>query len=142
MLAPHPAPVMPLEVPAEIDNSSNRAVLAHLAGKSAHSDVGEVLVNAAKPLGAASLFCPDWNACRYVVASTGGVVFAFAVGMSQLAFRLDATMRERALVTGGVPIVGCGEGWVAFTLFRSDWPQVDTNFWALKAYAFAREGAK
>ena len=132
---------MPQEIPAALNIDANRAVFAHLADKSAHSDVGDALRAAIRPLGGAQLFCPDWQAYRYVAASTVGTIFAFAAGMSQLAFRLDEPLRERALATGAAPLAECGSGWVAFTLFRADWPAVDAEFWALKAYDCARRAA-
>lgn len=128
--------------PNALNTDTNRAVLAHLADKSAHSDVAEVLRTAVKPLGDVQLFCPDWQSYRYVAASTKDVIFTFAIGMNTLAFRLDATMRARALENGASPHAECGPDWVAFTLFQSDWPATDTGFWALKAYVSAREASR
>lgn len=132
---------MPSEIPAALLNESNNAVLAYLAVKSAHSDIATELEAAVKPLGGAQLYCPDWQSYRYVTASTGGIVFAFAEGMNRIAFRLEDSMRRRALKSGAVALAECGPEWAAFTLFRSDWPAVDTAFWALKAYDFARRPA-
>lgn len=107
---------------------------------SAHSDVAGVLGNAVKGLGDARVFCPDWQAYRYVVASTKGVIFGLAVGMDTIAFRLDPRMRQRALLTGGVPYPECGEEWVAVVHHQpdADWPAVDVRFWAQKSYVHAR----
>jgi hypothetical protein len=66
------------------------------------------------------------------------VIFAFAEGMSRLAFRLNESLVPRAIASGAEPLAECGSEWVAFTLFRPDWPEVDTAFWALKAYDCAR----
>lgn len=129
-------------IPEEILTSpANRNVLAYLADKSAHSDIVDVLRAAVRPLGDVQLFCPDWQAYRYVVASTGGIIFGVAVGMDTVAFRLDARMRERALATGGETLAEYGPEWVAVVhrLPDSDWPAVDVAFWARKAYVFARE---
>jgi len=52
---------------------------------------------------------------------------------------LDERMKDRALASGGVTFPECGPEWVSFTLFRSDWPKVDIEFWARKAYVAARE---
>ena len=126
-------------LPAELKTSINRQVLDHLEGLSAHSDVAEALTAALKPLGDVQIFCPDWQQYRYVVASTKGIIFALAVGMKTTAFRLDEPMKARALASGGEPYAECGTQWVSFTLFRSDWPKVDIEFWARKAYVAARE---
>lgn len=61
----------------------NAAVWRHLEHRSAHSDLVDVLRSAVKPLGDVQLFCPDWQACRYVVASTKGVIFGLAAGMDR-----------------------------------------------------------
>lgn len=108
---------------------------------SAHSDTAAVLRGAVKLLGDVQLFCPDWHPYRYVVASTGGVIFGLAVGMDTVAFRLDERMKGRALLTGGVIYAECGSEWVAVMhhLPDSDWLVVDVRFWALKAYVYARE---
>ena len=127
------------EVPAALDTSINRAVLRHLEGMSAHSDVAEALVMALKPLGDVQIFCPDSQRYLYVAASTKGVIFAFAVGMNTACFRLDERMKARALASGAAPYPDCGDRWVSFALFRDDWPKVDMEFWARKAYVAARE---
>ena len=130
---------MAQNVPVELQTSTNRQVLDHLEGLSAHPDVAEALTAALQPLGDVQIFCPDSQQYRYVVASTKGVIIALAVGMNTPGFRLDERMKARALASGGVPYAECGPQWVSFTLFRSDWPKVDIEFWARKAYVAARE---
>ena len=119
----------------------NKQVLAYVKDLSAHSDVTDTLLAAIKPLGDVQVFCPDFAAYRYVVVSTKGVVFGFAIGMDTIAFRLDERMKSRALSTGGIPCQECGDDWIAVMHKRqdSDWPAVDVRFWALKAYVHARE---
>jgi hypothetical protein len=104
-------------VPVELQTSTNRQVLDHIDGLSAHSDVAEALTAALQPLGDVQIFCPDSQQYRYVVASTKGIIIALAVGMNTTGFRLDKTMKARALASGGVPYVECGTQWVSFTLF-------------------------
>ena len=130
---------MTRNIPLEIDTSVNRQVLKHLDSLSAHSDVAGDLSAALKPLGDVQMFCPDWQQYRYVVASTKGVIIALAVGTDTIGFRLDERMKTRALASGGVPYPECGDQWVSFTLFRDDWPKIDVEFWARKAYVAARE---
>ena len=100
-------------VPPELETAVNRPVLAHLDGKSAHSDIAQVLMDAVKPLDDVQLFCPNWHDFRYVVASTKGVIFGFAIGMNTIAFRLDEKMKHRALLTGGTAYAECGDDWAA-----------------------------
>jgi hypothetical protein len=128
-----------MAIPLELDIEQNRAVLAHLHPLSAHSDVVEALMKAVEPLGDVQTFCPDPREYRYVMVSTKNVVFGFATGMTSVAFRLDERFKQRALLTGGVALPGCGPEWVGFEVFRSDWPKVDLEFWARKAYVIVRE---
>jgi hypothetical protein len=130
---------MSRKVPSELDTSVNQQVLKCLDGLSAHSDVAEALTTALEPLGDVQIFCPDPQQLLYVVASTKGVIFAFAVGMNTSCFRLDERMKTRALASGGTLYSNCGDQWVSFALFRDDWPKVDLEFWARKAYVAARE---
>jgi hypothetical protein len=130
---------MPYEIPSSLANRWNQSVFDFLRDYSAHSDVTEALARAVRPLGDVQHYCPDLSRYRYVVVSTKGVVFGFAIGMNGVAFRLNAPFHERALATGGSPIPELGDGWVSFTLFRDGWPEVDLPFWAQKAYVYARE---
>jgi len=127
------------DIPRDLETLRNRPVLRHIEGLSAHSDVVEALATALKPLGDVQIFCPDSQQYRYVVASTKGIIIALAVGMNTTGFRLDERMRSRALASGGLTFPECGPEWVSFTLFRDDWPRIDLEFWARKAYVAARE---
>ena len=123
----------------DLESARNRPVLRYLEGLSAHSDIVDALGTALKPLGDVQRFCPDPQAYRYEAASTRGIIFAVAVGMNTIGFRLDDRLKRRALASGGAPFPECGPDWVSFTLFRDDWPRVDLEFWARKAYVAARE---
>lgn len=131
------------DVPPELRTAANQPVLAHLEGKSAHSDIAQVLTEAVAPLGDVQLYCPNWHDYRYVVASTKGVIFGFAIGMNTVAFRLDEKMKHRALLTGGLEYAECRAQWVEVVHQGqdSDWPAVDVRFWARKAYVYAREAS-
>jgi hypothetical protein len=126
-------------IPTELQKQINEPVLGYLQDKSAHSDATDALRPALKPLGDVQVFCPDWQSYRYVVASTRGIIFAVALGMNVIGFRLDRRMKGRALVCGATPISACGDEWVSFEIERDDWPRVDLEFWARKAYVAARE---
>jgi hypothetical protein len=127
------------QVPPELLSEINRAVFDQIDGLSAHSDLSHELLIAVKPLGDVQMFTPDRGSYRYVVVSTKGVIFGFAIGMERLAFRLDEKMKQRAIETGGEPYSICGDDWISFELFRADWPKVDLEFWARKAYVAIRE---
>lgn len=130
---------MTRSIPNELLTDANRPVLAHVKEMSAHSDIADALAVAVKSLGDIQLFCPDREHCRYVLVSTKGVIFGFAIGAHTIAFRLDDRLKSRALATGAEPYPACGPDWVSFIPFRDDWPRVDLAFWALKAYVYARE---
>jgi len=123
---------------ASIHNDENHDILSFLQGKSAHSDVAEALVEAAESPGDVQFYSSEPANYGYVVLTTQDVVFAVAYGMSRIAFRLDETFKGRALETGGFDAVEAGPAWVAFEVFRSNYPAVDLPFWVRKAYLIAR----
>lgn len=126
-------------VPDILRTNDNANVLSWLADKSAHDEVASALLNATRALGDVVTYCPDPKQFRYVLTATRGTVFGVATGMSTVSFRLDREMCRRALQSGAEAASEIGPDWVSFTLFRSDWPAPDLAFWALKAYALARE---
>lgn len=128
-----------LPLPASVYNDNNHDILTFIQDKSAHSDLVEVLVEAAAPLGDVQLYSPDPTNFGCAVLATQDVVFAVVCGMSQIGFRLDKAFKERALETGGVNATEVGPDWVEFELFRTNYPAVDLLFWARKAYLIARE---
>jgi hypothetical protein len=126
-------------VPFDPALEANRPVFDYIKNCHAHSDIVEPLIAATKPLGDAQIFSPgDY---RYVTVSTSRIIFGFAIGTNVIAFRLNGQMKERAIITGGAAFPLCGSDWVSFEPFRCEWPRVDFEFWALKAYVRAREMA-
>jgi len=125
-------------LPVSVNNDKNQDILMFLQGKSAHSDVADVLIDASAPLGDVQLYSSEPANYGYIVLTTQDVVFAVAYGMGQIGFRLDATFKGRALETGGLNATEVGPDWVAFELFRTNYPAVDLLFWARKAYLIAR----
>ena len=123
--------------PDKLKTEKNRSVLEYISGLSAHSDVAEALEIAITPPGAAHTYWPDPDNYRYLVAYVNETVFSYAVGMGTVAFRLSADFKHKAIKSGGEAVDSIGNEWVAFALFRSDWPEVDVRFWARKAYLFA-----
>ena len=70
-------------------------------------------------------------------AITAGTVFGGAAGMNATFWRLRPKDIETALATGAVAATFSPE-WVQIELFRVGWPTPDLQFWALRAYDFAR----
>ena len=127
------------KIPDNISNNWNKPVLDYLQDSSAHSDASEALLQAVRPLGDVQNYCPDPSRYRYLVVLTKCIIFGFAIGMNSVAFRLNAPFNQRAVATGGNPLLELGEEWIRFNLFRHDWPETDLLFWARKAYVYARE---
>ena len=115
----------------------NHAVFNYIKNLHCHSDIGEVLVKAMKPCGDVQIFEP--GSCRYLTVSTQKIIFGFAIEMNTIAFRLNEKMKVIAIETGGKPFPECGQDWIQFSPFRCDWPKIDLEFWALKAYLNIRE---
>jgi hypothetical protein len=125
----------PFDPAAEI----NCTVFNYIKNLSAHSDISERLLKAIKPCGDVQIFQPD--VYRYLAVSTQGIIFGFAIGQHEIAFRLNERRKAIALETGGKSFPACGPGWVVFRSFLSDYPKIDLEFWALKAYVNVREMA-
>ena len=94
-------------------------------------------MDAVKPLGDVHLFCPNWTAYRFVVASTQNIIFGAALGMDTIGFRLSPLFKSRALQTGGEAFPELGPDWARFVI-KHDWPAIDLRFWAIKAYVNVR----
>jgi len=128
-----------IPIPEGLNREINSTVLTCLSGHSAHSDVTEALMIAIAPLGDAKTFCPDSSNYQYLAVYANDTIFAYAINLQTVAFRLSPTFKHRAIKTGGETLENLENGWVAFDIFRSDWPEVDIEFWARKAYLFALE---
>lgn len=127
-------------LPDSLRTAPNLQVLRFLAPTSAHSDVAEVLTRIVRPLGGVRLSCPDWQRYRYVVADQSTVIFAFAMGMDTLGFRLPEELHPEALTGGGKPCPGAGPGWYSFPAFGSLGPAGALESWARHACLGARSG--
>jgi len=91
---------------------------------SAHADIVELLTKSARNLPDVSFYCPDTDNYAYYVAHTrGGVMFAAAIGLSGLMYRLPKQAMSGALVKGGEVFKELGDNWVNFNPF---WPEQDT----------------
>ena len=105
---------------------------------SVHSDVFTEWRDALKRLGEYEVRHASENAgATFAIAK--GIVFSGAAGMNCTYWRLRPRDVEVALATGA-EVAPLGPGWVTIQVFRSDWPNPDLPFWALRAYDFARTG--
>ena len=125
--------------PDALYSTTNQPVLDYVKSSSAHSDVADALLSSLQVVGDAQAYVAN-RSYGGLVVSTKQVVFAFAVGMTTIGYRLPARFREIALRTGAEPPdPRLGPDWVLFQLWKPDWPPIDLKFWTLKAYAGARE---
>lgn len=110
-----------------LNREENATLIEYLQKErpSAHSDMVELLVKSTDGLAAVTFFCPDSDNYAYYLAHTrGGVVFAAALGLSALAYRLPNQAISGALAKGGELFKELGNNWVMFNPF---WPERDNE---------------
>lgn len=122
-------------------DASDRAVLHHLQGQSAHSDVVDLLWHAVQPLPGARLHCPDPARHAWVLAHDAGRVFAFAIGMHGIGVRLPAGLDDAACVEGAEPIAGL-DGWWLLRLYDGPSLAERSGYWVAHARANALARAR
>ena len=88
---------------------------------SAHTDMVDLLVKSSELLPDVQFYCPDTDNHAYYVGHTSkGVMFAAAIGLSALMYRLPKSAMSGALVKGGEILKEVGDNWVSFNPF---WPE-------------------
>ncbi len=111
------------EFDGELDRPENQQMIDFLKQyqPSAHTDLVQLLVESTKDLSGIKFYCPDTdNHAYYLVHTPNGVIFAAAIGMSALMYRLPKQSMSGALVKGGEIFKDIGEPWVSFNPF---WPE-------------------
>lgn len=92
---------------------------------SAHTDMVELLVRSTELLPNVQFYCPDTDNHAYYLAHTDkGVMFAAAIGLSALMFRLPRSAMSAALVKGGEILTEPGDNWLSFNPF---WPEQENK---------------
>jgi len=129
-----PLPLSPEDQRFEL----NRRGLALIAGVTLQTDLSDRLHTAIQSLPEVDLFSPNWPKYRYVAASTRHIIFAFAIGNHTLALRLDLRIHPQALAAGGTAYGECGEDWVSFSACPEGWSRTNLEYWAARAYDYAR----
>ena len=113
------------EFDAVMVRKENTALILYLQKEqpSAQADMVELLVQSVDMLADVTFFSPDSDNFAYYLAHTrGGIVFAAALGLSALAFRLPKQAVSGALAKGGEMFNELGENWIMFNPF---WPEHD-----------------
>ena len=75
---------------------SNQAVIEYIRRENpfAHSDIGAVLIRLAKLVPGAQYYSPSFSSLAYVVLHTeANLIFAIAIGMLKIDFRLSPRSR-------------------------------------------------
>jgi hypothetical protein len=116
----------------EFDNllvrKENAALILYLQKEqpSAQADMVELLMRSVDTLANVTFFSPDSDNFAYFLAHTrGGIVFAAALGLSALVFRLPKQAVSGALAKGGEMFSEFGENWIMFNPF---WPERDDQY--------------
>lgn len=106
-----------------LDRPENQQMIKFLKAfqPSAHTDIVQLLVKSTSDLPDVQFYCPDTDNHAYYLAHTrDGVIFAAAIGMSALMFRVSPQSLSEALQKGGEVFQEVGEPWVSFNPF---WPE-------------------
>ncbi|HEX5638038.1 MAG TPA: hypothetical protein VFY78_13175 [Gammaproteobacteria bacterium] len=116
----------------EFDNllvrKENAALILYLQKEQppAQADMVELLMKSVDTLANVTFFSPDSDNFAYFLAHTrGGIVFAAALGLSALVFRLPKQAVSGALAKGGEMFSEFGENWIMFNPF---WPERDDQY--------------
>ena len=125
-------------MPDGLPEESNGRILTFLECKGGHDGIVDVLQSSTANLGAVTLHCPNPMEFAYCVAIANEVIFAFAVGIQAIAYHLPPAFWEIAVRTGGAPVDGLNSEWFQFKPGDSSNPNPDFNFWATRAYLYAR----
>lgn len=127
-----------------LNRPENTALITYLQRyqPSAHADMVDLLTHSADGLANVTFFSPDSDNYAYYLAHTqAGVIFAAAMGMSVLLFRLPKQAVSGALAKGGEIFAELGGNWITFNPF---WPENhnehrlhDLQHWCRLAYHHA-----
>ncbi|HLJ42610.1 MAG TPA: hypothetical protein VKT12_00220 [Candidatus Binataceae bacterium] len=132
---------------------ANRAVIEYIRRENpfAHSDVGALLMALWRRVPGAQYYCPSFSSLAYVVLHTpANVIFAIAIGMHKIDFRLPYELVTEAIESGeaepsaiGQP--GAGSAWLSCRPFSGGEPKalIDTRLkrWCEAAYQWAQESS-
>ncbi len=98
----------------------NRAVIEYITrhNPSAHSDIGSELIRLARLIPGAQYYCPSYSSLAYVVLHTeANLIFAIAIGMLKIDFRLSAAPVREAIAAGEGEQSDIGVDWLSVRPF-------------------------
>jgi hypothetical protein len=124
---------------------ANRAVIEYIRRENpfAHSDIGAVLLQLAKLVPGTQYYCPRFSSMAYVVLHTNAnLIFAIAIGMLKIDFRLSPTLVGEAMREGEAEHSDIGADWLSIRAFpKGDQRAVvdaRLNRWCKAASRYAR----
>jgi len=124
---------------------ANRAVIEYIRREnpSAHSDIGDELIRLAKLVPGAQYYCPRFSSLAYVVLHTkANLIFAIAIGMLKIDFRLSPALVGEAMGRGEAEHSYIGADWLSVRPFPRGEPRavVDArlNRWCEAAFRYAQ----
>jgi hypothetical protein len=87
-------------------------------------------------------YCPNPQAYAYYFLHTqDNIIYALALGMKTLVFRLPSDARENVLSKGGELFEEISKEWISFVPFRNEEPLNTTRnemaHWCQKAFEYA-----
>ena len=124
---------------------ANRAVIEYIGRENpfAHSDIGDMLIRLSKPVPGAQYYCPSFSSLAYVVLHTkANVIFAIAIGMRKIDFRLPPALVSRATGRGEGAHSHVGADWLSVRPFPRGGPRAEVDArlkrWCEAAYQYAQ----
>ena len=124
---------------------ANRAVIDYIRRENpfAHSDIGAELIRLAKLVPDAQYYCPSFSSLAYVALHTkANIVFAIAIGMLKIDFRLSPALISEAMSGGEAEHSDIGADWLSVRPFPRSEPRavVDArlNRWCEAAFRYAQ----
>jgi len=100
---------------------ANHAVIEYIrrANPFAHSYIGDLLITLTKRIPNTHYYCPSYRSCAYVVAHTkADLIFAIALGMLSIDFRLPAALMTEAIASGSGKPSSIGDDWLSVIPFQ------------------------
>jgi hypothetical protein len=124
---------------------ANRAVIEFIRRENpfAHSDVGDLLIRLGKFVPGTQCYCPSFASCAYVVLHTkANLIFAIAIGMLKIDFRLPTSLVSQAMDRGVGSPSQIGADWLSVQPFPRGEPRAEVetrlNRWCEAACQYAQ----
>ena len=125
---------MQIAVPAELQNTQNKSVLAYLRPLSCHGDIIEPIYAVVKKQPEVKFFCPDPRNFKYCFWYVDTSIFAFAQGMQHIGLLLPAALQSKAIASGALKTNDVAGDWFLFPYNHAELAK-----WLGSSLAFAKQ---